>query len=205
MISLSLNEGIAERIEGLEFLYDAIVLTSPVAVRMFFAAWKGNRRRLPEIWTCGAGTDAELCKYGLKSDIVPPDDFSANGLISRLKQEGARLKGKKVLRLRSAKASRIVAAAIRRMGAKVDDVVLYSNEPVVRDGVALPGCDAVFFASSSAVESFLTQYGAKTLAGMEIYVIGEPTRNVLPPRFRKRAMLMPLARPLLHDARLAYH
>ena len=200
MISLSLNDGVAQRIDGLERRYDAVVLTSPVAVRMFFAAWKGDRRRLPEIWTCGAGTDAELRKYGLSSDIMPSDDFSADGLIARLKLEGGRLKGKKVLRLRSAKASRIVAAAIRRMGAKVDDVVLYVNEPVVRDGVPLPKCDAVFFASSSAVEYFVAQYGAKTLTGMEIYVIGEPTRNALPPRFRKRAILMPLAKPVAQDA-----
>ncbi|MBQ9740868.1 MAG: uroporphyrinogen-III synthase, partial [Kiritimatiellae bacterium] len=94
---------------------------------------------------------------------------------------------------------RVVAAAMRRMGAKVDDVVLYGNEPVVRDGVPLPKCDAVFFASSSAVEFFVAQYGAKTLSGMEIYVIGEPTRNALPPRFRKRAVLMPLAKPVMLD------
>ena len=166
---------------------------------MFFSSWKGDRRRLPEIWTCGAGTDFELRKYGLSSDIMPPDDFSANGLIAQLKLEGSRLKGKRVLRLRSAKASRIVASSIRRMGAKVDDVVLYGNEPVVRDGVPLPECDAVFFASSSAVECFVAQYGSKTLSGMEIYVIGEPTRNALPPRLRKRAKLMPLAKPVMQD------
>ena len=200
MISLNLSDGVARRIEGLESRYDAVVLTSPVAVRMFFSAWKGDRRHLPEIWTCGAGTDAELRKYGLSSDIMPSDDFSANGLIARLKLESGRLEGKRVLRLRSAKASRIVAAAIRRMGAKVDDVVLYRNEPVVRDGIPLPECAAVFFASSSAVECFVAQYGAKTLASMEIYVIGEPTRNALPPRFRKRAILMPLAKPVTRDA-----
>jgi uroporphyrinogen-III synthase len=79
------------------------------------------------------------------------------------------------------------------MGAMVDDVVLYGNEPVVRDGVPLPKCDAVFFASSSAVKYFVAQYGAKTLSGKEIYVIGEPTRNALPIRFRRRAVLMPIA------------
>ena len=199
MISLCLCDGVAQRIEGLERRYDAVVLTSPVAVRMFFAAWKGDRRHLPEVWTCGAGTDAELRKYGLSSDIMPPADFSADGLVARLKQEGARLKGKRVLRLRSAKASRIVAAAMRRMGAKVDDVVLYVNKPVVRDGVLRPKCDAVFFASSSAVEFFVAQYGAKALSCMEIYVIGEPTRNALPPRFRKRAKLMPLAKPIFQE------
>ena len=97
-----------------------------------------------------------------------------------------------MLRLRSARAPRTVAAAIRRLGAMVDDVVLYGNEPVVRDGIPLPKCEAVFFASSSAVECFVAQYGAKALTDLEIYVIGEPTRSALPPRYRKRAVLMPL-------------
>ena len=200
MISLSLSKGAARQIERMEFHYDAVVLTSPVAVRMFFSAWKGDVRLLPEIWTCGAGTDAELRKYGLSSDVMPSENFSADGLVARLKMEGGRLKGMKVLRLRSAKAPRTVAAAIQRMGAKVDDVVLYGNEPVVREEMSLPECEAVFFASSSAVEYFVRQYGVKALSGLEIYVIGEPTRASLPPRFRKRAVLLPLAKPVVQDA-----
>ena len=193
MISLALNEDAGRRIEGLERRYDAVVLTSPVAVRMFFSAWKGDRRRLPEFWSCGAGTDAELRKYGVASDLMPEADFSADGLVERLKREGSRIKGKKVLRLRSAKAPRTVAAAIRRMGAVVDDIVLYDNRPVLRDGVALPEFDAVFFASTSGVESFTSRYGVKGLPGKDIFVIGEPTRNALPRRLRAKAHLMPLA------------
>jgi uroporphyrinogen-III synthase len=192
MISLSLAENAQRRIEGAEQRYDAIVLTSPVAVRMFFSAWKGDRRRLSEFWTCGAGTDAELRKYGVSSDIMPESDFSADGLVERLKRECDRFKGKKVLRLRSAKAPRTVAAAIRRMGALVDDVVLYDNKPVSRDGIPLPDFDAVFFASTSGVESFIGRYGVKRLSGRDIFVIGEPTRNALPPRLRVKAHLMPL-------------
>lgn len=193
MISLSLHRDAGRRIEGLERRYDAVVLTSPVAVRMFFSAWEGDRRRLPEFWTCGAGTDAELRKHGVSSDLMPETDFSADGLVSRLKQEKARIKGMRVLRLRSAKAPKSVAAAIRRMGAIVDDAVLYDNTPVARDGVPLPEFDAVFFASSSAVRAFVGQYGVKAMSGREIFVIGEPTRNALPPRLRTKAKLMPLA------------
>ena len=192
MISLSLNMDAGRRIEGLERCYDAFVLTSPVAVRMFFSAWKGDCRRLPELWTCGAGTDEELRRYGVSSDVMPESDFSADGLVSRLEQEKSRLNGMRVLRLRSAKAPKSVAAAIRRMGAAVDDVVLYDNTPVSRDCVSLPEFDAVFFASSSAVCAFVGQYGAKAMSGKEIFVIGEPTRNALPPRLRSKARLMPL-------------
>ena len=113
------------------------------------------------------------------SDILPVRDFSAKGLIARLKQEGGGLTGLRVLRLRSAKAGRSVAAAIRRQGASVEDVVLYDNVPVRREGCPLPPCEAVFFASASAVEAFLDLYGAKALIRKELYVIGEPTRQAL--------------------------
>jgi uroporphyrinogen-III synthase len=81
------------------------------------------------------------------------------------------------------------------MGARVDDVVLYDNAPVCRGASPLPAFDAVFFASSSGVEAFIGQYGARMLSGKEIFAIGEPTRNALPPRLRTKVRLMPLALP----------
>ena len=195
MISLEPDADAARALEGIETRCDAIVLTSPVAVRMFFAAWKGDRRRLPEFWTCGAGTDAELRKYGVSSDIMPGGDFSAQGLVAELKRDPFRVAGKRVLRLRSSLAPRTVAAAIRRMGASVEDMVLYRNSPVSREGEPLPPADAVFFASSSAVAAYVAQYGRKALSGKRIFAIGEPTRRALPPRFRAKAVLMPLVLP----------
>ncbi len=192
MVSVEPRAEIAARLRSLKERFDAIVLTSPSAVRIFFSVWRGDRRDLPQFWTCGAGTNAELRRYGIASDIMPTEDFSADGLIRRLKQEGTRLKGKRVLRLRSARAARSVAAALRRIGALVEDAVLYDTLPVHHDDATLPPCDAVFFASASAVEAFLSRHGAAALSRKEIYVIGEPTRRALPPRFRRRAMLAPL-------------
>ena len=128
--------------------YDGIVLTSPSAVRIFFAACSCDRRRLPEFFTCGAGTDAELRRYGVASDVMPPRDFSATGLIAEIR--GMDLRGRHILRLRSAKAGPAVAKALRRVGAHVDDVVLYDNESCAPKGT-LPPFDDVFFASASAV------------------------------------------------------
>ena len=179
MIELKAREKVAPLLEEIEQRFDAIVLTSPSSVRIFFELWRGDRRHLPQLWTCGAGTDAELRRQGVASDILPERDFSAKGLIARLKREGAKLKGLRVLRLRSAKAGRSVTTAIRRQGASVEDVVLYDNVPVRREGRPLPPCEAVFFASASAVEAFLEQYGAKALARKELYVMGEPTRRAL--------------------------
>ena len=190
LITLVAREQARARIEGLEGRFDAIVLTSPSAVRLFFETLKSDRRKLPQLWTCGAGTDAELRRQGVSSDILPESDFSAKGLVARLRQEGSRLNGMRVLRLRSAKAGREVAAAIRRLGTAVDDVVLYDNLPVRRDGMPLPPCDAVFFASASAVESYIGQYGADSLSRKEIHVIGAPTRLALPPHLRAHAQIV---------------
>ena len=164
--------------------YDGIVLTSPSAVRIFFEACPCDRRQLQEFFTCGAGTDAELRKYGVASDVVPAKDFSAAGLIAEIR--GMDLRGRRILRLRSAKAGPAVARALRRAGATVDDVVLYDNEFSAPSG-KLPPFDDVFFASASAVESFLVQYGAVKLRGKGLYVMGAPTRAALPPALRDRA------------------
>ena len=166
------------------FPYDAIVLTSPSSVRIFFETFVCDRRRLPAFYTCGAGTDAELRKYGVSSDVVPASDFSANGLIAEIRKMD--LKGKRVLRLRSAKAGPAVAQALRKVGAKVDDVVLYDNEFCL-PADHLPPFDDVFFASASAVESFLSQYGAAKLRGKGILVMGQPTRAALPKALATKA------------------
>ena len=157
--------------------YDAIVLTSPSSVRIFFETFVCDRRRLPAFYTCGSGTDTELRKYGVSSDVMPTSDFSANGLIAEIRKMD--LKGMRVLRLRSAKAGPAVAQALRKAGAKVDDEVLYDNE-FCSPAESLPPFDDVFFASASAVESFLAQYGVAKLRGKGILVMGQPTRAALP-------------------------
>jgi uroporphyrinogen-III synthase len=169
--------------------YDGIVLTSPSAVRIFFESCPCDRRQLPEFFTCGAGTDAELRKYGVSSDVMPTKDFSAAGLIAEIR--GMDLRERRILRLRSAKAGPAVARALKRAGATVDDVILYDNE-FCAPADKLPPFDDVFFASASAVESFLAQYGAAKLRGKGIYVMGAPTRAAIPPAMRSRAQVFGL-------------
>ena len=166
--------------------YDAIVLTSPSAVRIFFANCTCDLRRLGAFYTCGAGTDAELRRYGIASDVVPASDFSATGLIAEIQKLD--LHGKRVLRLRSAKAGSAVARALRRAGAKVDEVVLYDNCECAPEG-ALPPFDDVFFASASAVESFIGRYGAGALRGKGVLVMGGPTRKVLPKKLSAKSRI----------------
>lgn len=191
MVTLSPVCGVEEVLSGVESRCDAMVFTSPSAVRIFFSVWKGDVRNLPDIWTCGPGTDAELRRHGMASDMMPECEFSSDGLVERLKREKGRVKGLRVVRFRSARASKKVAAALRRIGAKVEDVELYSNEPVERRGLPLPAFDAVHFASSSAVEAFLGGYGAKALSGKDVFVAGAPTVAALPAGLRRRAKVVP--------------
>ena len=188
LIELCATRTFGEEVSG----YDAIVLTSPSAVRIFFANCTCDLRRFGAFYTCGAGTDAELRRHGIASDVVPASDFSAAGLIAEIKKLD--LRGKRVLRLRSVKAGSDVARALRRAGAKVDDVVLYENRACAPEGV-LPPFDDVFFASASAVESFLARYGARALRGKGVLVMGGPTRAALPKSFSAKARIFDILTP----------
>ena len=187
--SAAFRKALAAAKDDLASAYDAVVLTSPSAVRIFFECAVCDRRRLPAFYTCGSGTDAELRRYGVSSDVVPAADFSANGLVAEIAKLD--LGGRRVLRLRSAKAGPAVAKALRKAGARVDDVVLYENV-FCAPSAELPPFEDVFFASASAVESFIAQYGAAKLRGKGLFVMGQPTRAALPERLRARAQVLAL-------------
>jgi uroporphyrinogen-III synthase len=120
---------------------------------------------------------------------MPQQDFSAAGLAEEIARHD--LSGCRILRLRSARAPRDIALALKRVGAHVDDRILYDNRPVAYDAPPPPR-EAIFFASASAVEVFLAHYGAAALAGKTLYVIGRPTRAALPAGHRRRAVILPL-------------
>lgn len=183
LIELVPTDGLLSALDGLS-RYWAITLTSPSAVRIFFETCRIDRRRLPKFFTCGAGTDGELRRYGVSSDVMPAHDFSASGLIEEIGRLD--LAGRRILRLRSALASAAVADALRVAGAEVDDVVLYDN--VSTPPPSLPPFDDVFFASASAVRSFVSSFGADALEGKGVYVMGGPTRTALPSGCRSRVL-----------------
>lgn len=154
--------------------YDWLVLTSPSAVRCLMAM-DGDVRKLPKIMTCGPGTRDELIKWHIQPELTPSMNYSAVGLAETL--AGYDFTGKKILRLRSDKAGPLLADVLRGMGAEVEDVLLYRNEPVRYE--RLPEFDAVFFASASAVEVFVEQFGVWELSGKTVCVIGQPTAEAL--------------------------
>jgi len=170
----------ADAIEQIKSIdgYDWIVLTSPSAVRCCFELLESqgiNLRMLPRIIVCGPGTARELARYRVMPDASPASDFGAGGLIETAKT--LIRPGDKVLRLRSDKAGNDLGEYFKTLGSKVTDCVLYRNEAIKYD--VLPEFDAVFFASASAVEVFLSQWPEKALRGRTIAAIGRPTRESL--------------------------
>lgn len=161
--------------------FDWIVLTSPSAVRCFGELLQKagvDLRTVPKLVSCGGGTSGEIRKLGLRADIEPASDFSAEGLLNSVKQ--CITPGIRILRLRSDKAGDDVAHALRGMGAEVEDCLLYRNEPVLHE--VQPSFDVVYFASASAVEVFDGQWGMKSLAGRFVLAIGKPTLAALKKR-----------------------
>jgi uroporphyrinogen-III synthase len=173
LIKLELNFETLETFEA----YDWIALTSPSAVRCFqelLLLKKADFRKLPKIMSVGSGTARALEKIGLGCDLMPESDFSAQGL---LEAAAPLVKGRKILRLRSQKAGPELADGLRAAGAEVDDVILYENRLIEYD--RCPEFDAVFFASASAVDSFVSQWGGDGLLGRTVLAIGKPTQTAL--------------------------
>ncbi|MCE9616664.1 MAG: uroporphyrinogen-III C-methyltransferase [Lentisphaerae bacterium] len=185
LIRLAPEPSAAECLQRLD-TFDWITLTSPSSVRCLMALLRrtgADLRKLPKIMVAGTGTGRELARHNLQADLTPAGRFSAESLI-----EAARpvlRAGERILRLRSDKAGTALANALRELGAVVEDQVLYQNAriPYVR----LPGFDAVFFASTSAVEAFEALWGTAVLETKLVVAIGKPTLDAL------RARQVPVA------------
>jgi uroporphyrinogen III methyltransferase/synthase len=161
--------------------FDWVVLTSPSAVRCFgelLREAKVDLRSVPKLITCGGGTSQELLTLGLRADIEPASNFSAEGLLAVAVPQVK--PGLRILRLRSDKAGDQVADALRARGAAVEDCVLYHNKPISYDQA--PVFTSVFFASASAVEVFESLWGMERLRGKTVVAIGKPTLAALEKR-----------------------
>lgn len=162
MIKLSACDEIQHQLAELAS-YDWLVLTSPASVRFFMEMVLNSGidlRRLPRIMTCGPGSAQAFAPYGITPDLTPPMIYSAEGLAAALADLD--FTGQRVLRLRSELAGTLLADVLRGKGALVDDELLYKNEFVQYP--ELPGFDIVFFASASAVDAYVGQAGAGSLA-----------------------------------------
>ncbi len=157
--------------------FDWIALTSPSAVRCLHELMlrEGlDLRHVPRILSTGPGTVRALRRAGLGCELAPEQDHSAAGLLAAA--AGA-VGGRRVLRLRSDEAGTALADGLRAAGAEVVDCVLYENRPV--EHPEPPPFDVAFFASASAVRSFVHQWNPGILRGKLVAVMGAPTHAAL--------------------------
>ncbi len=160
---------LAPCMEGLSWLrdlrqYDWLALTSPSAVDCLMKTLrltKTDLRRLPRLLVAGPETAARLEASGLQADAQPAADFGSAGLLEWARRNLRA--GERVLRLRSNRAGAGLANSLREFGLRVDDVVLYRNDPVRYE--RRPRFDMAVFASGSGVESLLAQWGQEALTG----------------------------------------
>jgi uroporphyrinogen III methyltransferase/synthase len=158
--------------------YDWLVVTSPSAVTMLMQALaraRIDRRRLPRILAAGPGTAAAFHAEGIFPEAVPEHNFGTAGVLQAaplaLGPEA------RLLRLRSAAAGPELAKQLAGEKRTVTDCVLYTHQPIRPDQV--PAFDAVFFASASAVETFMSLQEAGSLAAKQIAILGKPTLAAL--------------------------
>lgn len=152
---------------------DYWVITSPTVARMVCEACLTQRidfRKIPKIVSCGSGTSRTFSEHGIQVDFQPETDFGNKGILKLLctliKQDD------KVVRFKSNLASEAIANLLSPI-AIYQEVEMAENTTIAQQ--ALLPCDAYFFGSSSAVRTFVTQYGVHALEGRAIIAIGEPT------------------------------
>ncbi|MFO7534909.1 MAG: uroporphyrinogen-III C-methyltransferase [Kiritimatiellia bacterium] len=158
--------------------YDWVVLPSPSAAACFFGLFDragGDRRRLPKILVPGPGTARAIRERQGAADVEAPPPHGTAALLEAAK--ACLKKGDTVLRICSNEAGRELTQGLGRLGAVAADCVLYRNTPIRYD--QQPACDAVLFASGSAVRSFVANWGVAGLKGVLAAAMGAPTAEAL--------------------------
>jgi uroporphyrinogen-III synthase len=112
---------------------------------------------------------------GWQSDLSVDHAPGAPGLTETVR--GALSAPVRILRFRSDRADAQLTESLAAAGHTVEDLILYRNE-FIEPG-PLPRFDTVFFASASAVESFVAAWGRVALAEKLIGAIGAPTAVAL--------------------------
>lgn len=151
--------------------FDIAVFTSPAGVKTVFEALhkQGKDTRIfggKQVAAIGSATAAELEKYGLIADIVPPTYSGAElgGLLSAHKD-------KKMLLLRAREGSKDLTEKLK--GIDFDDTAVYRTE-FTADTPLEGEIDFVTFTSASTVRGFCALNDRRDITGV---CIGEKTRQ----------------------------
>ncbi|HBM15452.1 MAG TPA: hypothetical protein DD381_03780 [Lentisphaeria bacterium] len=153
--------------------YDWIILTSPSSVSHFMEAvrlFKVDIRKIPKIFVYGKKSEEELKSFNIFADCIG----KAN-LFESIKEKIPIPSN--ILRFISDIAGSSLTNDLTKAGYKVTEKILYRTSDI--DYQKLPEFDDIVFASSSAVKSFIRQFGCSSLENKRICIIGEPTKITL--------------------------
>lgn len=147
-------------------MYEWIIFTSPNGVTaffdMFFRMYDDARDLGPaRIAAIGPATAAKVKSYHLKVDIQP-ETAVAESLVDAIEKDGS-VDNLKFLLVRPEEARDVIASALSKKGAIVDEAFAYRTVPetAAEDHTGAiarfkeEGADMITFASSSAVENFM--------------------------------------------------
>ncbi len=168
--------------------YDWLILTSVNGVEALLGRMKklalpvGALRRL-QMAAIGPATRAALEARGLRVRVMP-GEYVAEAVVRALRR---RVKGKRVLLVRTAIARDVIPRRLRQAGARVDVVAAYQtvtptgsaarSRAALKDARRRP--DYITFTSSSTARNFVAMLGLRNLAGVKLASIGPVTSATL--------------------------
>lgn len=170
--------------------YDWIIFTSGNGVAVFFEALQSLSKDArvigsTKIAAIGGKTAEKLREFGIRADFVP-GIFTSKELGRQLAAH-TNLKDKKVLLLRSKIASKELVELLKKAGAEVNDVAVYTAEQVKNkskwlvEEINKGRVDWLTFASPSSVDGFFGQIPNEVIksAKVKIASIGPVTSKRL--------------------------
>ena len=152
--------------------YDWVIFTSTNGVEQFLnqlRQLKMDIRILKSAKICAIGpkTAVRLESAQLKVDLMPKEEFRAEGILAELRKQSP-LKEEKILLIRSEQGRNFLPDALTRSGACIEQLFVYRTEPVKHPTEAIRAIkrellageiDAVTFTSPSSVANFVTSFG----------------------------------------------
>lgn len=168
--------------------YDWLIFSSPNGVKRFFEAFFAVYEDIRElggarIAAMGAGTAAELKKYGLMTDVMPKKAV-AEELIAEFDRKADEFGGVAhvtMLWVHAEKARDTIYRELMKRKAIVDECIAYDVEPAPAEGVRellAEGVDVITFTSSSTVRHFV-EMGLKLPANCRVASMGPVTTATL--------------------------
>ena len=182
--------------------YHWIIFTSQNGIDLFMKRFILKGKHLKDFKAIkfaviGKVTGGKLKKYGIKASFIPKK-YNSEALLSGLKKYS--LKGKNILIPRAQETSKVLPLGLKKIGAKVDEIVLYriQNEKVncnkVKSLLKENNADVVAFTSPSGVKSFFNLFTKKEIIyyfnKISIASIGPVTSKAIE-EFEMKADIMP--------------